>query len=164
MLSKRAKIRHQPAQSAQSIIARMMFESMTGDESIQRSTIEDPNETDLVGVSISSTGGEEGCEEGYCDQNEQEGYTEEELKLAKRFSELVGGPDRAREILDKVADCEECLDLVDDEPEEGSSGFGSDEEAITHLASMMPDSPDLPTSFKNNMNLSSLYNPNPTAR
>lgn len=94
---------------------------------------------------------------GDCDNGdygeEPEGYSESELKIAKRFVELIGGCDRARELLDKVAECEECLGLLDDE------GSGSDENTIQKMAVMMPLQPDLPTSVKNGMDLASLYNP-----
>lgn len=79
---------------------------------------------------------------------EDEGFTEQELKLAKRFVELIGGTDRARYAIEKIDECDDCLDLIDDE-----------EDQISSFADSMPDLPDLPTALQNNLNLSSLYNP-----
>lgn len=65
---------------------------------------------------------------------EESECSEEELKLAKKFVELVGDPERARELVDKVADCEDCLGII------------GDEENIDMMADIMPDMPDMPTS------------------
>lgn len=81
----------------------------------------------------------------YCD--EQDGYTEDELRITKKFVEMIGGAERARELVDKVADCEECLDIVDDEAEQESM-MGS---LIGRMADTMPQTPDLPTSLYNPM-------------
>ncbi len=90
-------------------------------------------------------------DESECD--EQEGYTSKELKIAKKFIELMGSADRAREILDKVDDCLECLDIVDEQPADDAS-------AIEKMAGLMPMLPDLPMAAKAAMDLSTLYNPN----
>lgn len=60
-------------------------------------------------------------------------YDEEDLGIAKKFIEYVGGVDRARDLIDKVGECEECLDLVDD-----------DDETITQISATIPVMPDLP--------------------
>jgi hypothetical protein len=78
-----------------------------------------------------------GIEQGQEPRDEDDGYSSKELKLAKRFVELVGGADRAQALLDKVSECEECLDLIDDENcDDGSCS--SDEDMIMQLAKMMP--------------------------
>ncbi len=92
--------------------------------------------------------GEEECEGGYCEDGDTN-FTEQHLRLAKRFIELMGGADRAREVLDKVDDCEDCLGLIDD----NQSAADSDSAAIEKMAGMLPNLPDLP------MALSNLYNP-----
>jgi hypothetical protein len=81
------------------------------------------------------------------EQDEEEGFTTQQLKIAKRFVELVGGAEKARALVDKVDECNECLDLIDDPSE------ASDASAIQKLAGAMPGLPDLP------MELSGLYNP-----
>jgi hypothetical protein len=86
---------------------------------------------------------------------EPEGYTAKELKLAKRFVELVGGADRARELIDKVDDCEDCLQIIDDEEVQRR-----DAAEIEKMAGLIPGLPDLPMAAKAVMDLSSLYNPN----
>lgn len=83
---------------------------------------------------------------------EDKPFSENDLKIAKRFVELVGGVDRARELLDKIDECEDCIGLVDDE---GMEEHDSSE--ITKLAQMMPSMVDLPTAVKA-LDLSSLYN------
>ncbi len=74
----------------------------------------------------------------------EEGFTEFQIKVAKRFIEIMGGADKARAVVDKVDECEECLGIVDDDM--------GDENTIGQMAGMMPGSPDLP------MELSNLYN------
>ena len=57
-----------------------------------------------------------GPSDDYCETNDQDGceFTEEELKLTKRYIELIGGCERATQLIDKVSECEECLALIDD--------------------------------------------------
>ncbi len=76
---------------------------------------------------------------------EDKGFSETQLKIAKRFIELMGSADKAREIVDKVDECQECLGIVDDHAE-------SDSSMIDQMAGMLPSSADLP------MGLSNLYN------
>jgi hypothetical protein len=83
-----------------------------------------------------------------------DGFTADELRIAKRFVELMGTADRAREAVEKVDECSDCLDLVDD-----ASESMDDHDQIAHMASMMPVTPDLPTKLTNTMGMSSLYNP-----
>ena len=86
-----------------------------------------------------------GRQSGEADSEDQNGYTEEELSITKRFIELIGGAERARELVDKVADCEDCLGIIDD-----NEAPQSDDSVIGRMADIMPDMPDLP---------SALYNP-----
>lgn len=87
------------------------------------------------------------CSNGNDGDDETDGFTTQQLKIAKKFIELMGGADRAREAVDKVDDCMECLDIIDDEP------VVDEVQGIEAMAGMMPDSPDLP------MGLANLYNP-----
>ncbi len=64
-------------------------------------------------------------------------YCEEELQLAKRFIELVGDGDRAKELVAKVLDCEDCLGIIDDEMKTSQD--------ISDIADQTPESMDLPT-------------------
>lgn len=89
------------------------------------------------------------CDNGDCGNDENDGFTATQLKIAKRFVDLMGGAERAREAVDKVDEYTEALDLIDDEPSE--SGLGGD--AISKMAGMLPERPDLP------MGLANLYNP-----
>jgi hypothetical protein len=140
----------------QSLIASLMTEEMGSMSSDNpggptRGTMGAPEEgTDVEMMEIVTGGG--GLEE-----EEPEGFTSKELKIAKRFVELMGGADRARDALDKVDECMECLDIIDDKPQDEE---GMDASMIERLAGLMPMLPDLPTSAKNKMDLSTLYNPN----
>lgn len=74
-----------------------------------------------------------GCQGNECDQETAEQtFSERDLKIAKRFIELIGGADRAKELIEKVVECEECLGLVDDN------------ENINAFANSMPEYPDMP--------------------
>lgn len=94
-----------------------------------------------------------GLEGPVCDNggsgDEEDGFTATQLKIAKRFIELMGGADRAREAVDKVDEYTEALDLIDDQPAEAETGLA----AISKMAGMLPEMPDLP------MGLANLYNP-----
>lgn len=72
-----------------------------------------------------------------------------QLKIAKRFIDLMGGADKARAAIDKVDEGEEFLGLIDDDDVRQDS----DSSMISQMAGMLPGTPDLP------MELSNLYNP-----
>ncbi len=95
-------------------------------------------------------------ESEYLEQDDEErgGFTAKDLKIAKRFVELMGGADRAREIVDKVDECQDCLELIDDEEVQKRDGS-----AIEHMAGFMPSTPDLPMLGKAAHGMSALYNP-----
>lgn len=76
---------------------------------------------------------------------EQTEFSDLEFKLAKRFLELIGGAERARDLIDKCDECQECLGLV------------SDEDQIETISGMIPSDVDLPT--MQSKDLSPLYNP-----
>jgi len=80
-----------------------------------------------------------------CGNEEPDGFQEEELRMAKRFVELMGSAERAREAVDRVDQCEECLDLIDDDS------------SIEAIATMVPLSPDMPSGKA--IEMSTLYNP-----
>jgi len=87
---------------------------------------------------------------GYGDSTEPEepDFSELELRLAHRFIELVRGAERARGLINKCDECEDCLGLVDDD----------EADSIEAMASVIPSDVDLPTT--RGMDISSLYNPN----
>lgn len=87
--------------------------------------------------------------EASCDGEDGEKLSEFQLKVTKRYLELMGGADRARMAIDKVDECEECLGLIDDDDVRDDS----DASMISKMAGMLPGLPDLP------MELSNLYNP-----
>lgn len=87
---------------------------------------------------------------GQITEPEESKFTDLELRIARRFMELVGGIERARDLISRCDECEECLGLVDVD----------DEETIEGVANMMPDEVDMPTSVKD---LSNLYNPSAIA-
>lgn len=98
-----------------------------------------------------SIGGSEG------DYQEQP-FTAIELKLTARFIELVGGFDRACDLIKKIKEVQNVLD-VDEESETIESN------RIDAVADLMPSDVDLPTkqdpgTFTVASNFSSLYNPN----
>jgi hypothetical protein len=79
---------------------------------------------------------------------EEPEFTDLEMRLAKRFLELIGGPERARDLINKCDECEDCLGLV-----------GTDDESqIASISELIPTDVDLPTPSRSN--ISSLYNPN----
>jgi hypothetical protein len=84
---------------------------------------------------------------GYDVEPEKPEYTELEYKIAKRFIVLVGGVERARDIINKCDECAECLNLMSDEE--------MDAQTIDQVADMVPDDVDMPTV----RNVSTLYNP-----
>lgn len=92
------------------------------------------------------------------DDSEDE-FSEKDLKIAKRFIELMGGADRARAAVDKVDEGQEFLGLLDDEECENGGCDDGDAGMIAKLAGLLPSMPDLPTG-KQSMDVSSLYNPN----
>jgi hypothetical protein len=77
-------------------------------------------------------GGEEYEEEE--EEEEYEEFSAEELQLGERYVELAGGADRARELLNKVEECGECIGMADDEGDQ-----------IEGISDAMPGLPDLPT-------------------
>ena len=79
-------------------------------------------------------------------QEDQPEFTELELKIATRFIELVGGAEKARDLINKCDECQECLGLVAD-----------DGESIENIANIIPSNSDLPT--PRGADMSSLYNP-----
>lgn len=80
---------------------------------------------------------------GQYDDNEQheeeefdDEFDEEEFRIARQFIEIIGCPERARELLDKAIECSECL---------GMDKENNDANTIETVAAIMPDSPDMPT-------------------
>jgi hypothetical protein len=107
-----------------------------------------------------------GGQDAYANQNEAQsgdsGITALELRLATRFAELVGGTKRAKEIIDKVSECQQTLG-VDEQIAQ------IDTERINAMADMMPFDADLPTQRSAGMprqasDFSSLYNPSADMR
>lgn len=91
----------------------------------------------------------EPCDNGDCDEDDDGSFNEFQLRVAKRFIELMGSADKARAVIDKVDECEECLGLIDDDDIRDDH----DASMIQKISSMLPGLPDLP------MELSNLYNP-----
>lgn len=85
----------------------------------------------------------------YVDTDDGDQYSDLELKLTKRYLELIGGAERARDLINKCDECMECLGLIDDTM--------SDEATIQQVSEYIPQDVDYPTN--NKMNLSALYNP-----
>lgn len=77
--------------------------------------------------------------------NDDQEFTSTELKLAKRFIELIGGAEKAKDLIDKCDECQECLGLV------------SDDDQIQEISVMVPSDVDLPTI--KSKDFSPLYNP-----
>jgi len=71
----------------------------------------------------------DGYEEHECGE---EPVSSDLLELAQELIMQAGGADRAREIIDKVQDVQEVLNI-------------DDAAAIAHMADFMPEEPDLPT-------------------
>lgn len=117
---------------------------MTGGSAAQVAMMVQPDVTTLISDPHAG---------GYCDSTEPEEpeFTELELKLARRFIELVGGAERARDLVNKCDECAECLGLVDD----------TDTDTIESMAAVIPSDVDLPT--PRGVDISTLYNPNAIA-
>ena len=77
-------------------------------------------------------------------------FNELELKLGKRFIELVGGTERACKLIKKCEECEECLDYISDDEDQ--------EIEIGAMANSMPEDMDLPYE-----NISPMYDPSAIA-
>ncbi len=89
-----------------------------------------------------------------CGSDDEEGNLNEfQLRVAKRFIDLMGGADRAHAAIDKVDECEDCLGLIDDEDDDDQIRSDHDSSMIEKISGMLPGLPDLP------MELSNLYNP-----
>jgi hypothetical protein len=85
------------------------------------------------------------------DSQDGDQYSDLELKLTKRFIELIGGAERARDLISKCDECMECLGMLDDTSK-------SDVSTIQKVSEFMPQDVDYPTN--NKMDLATLYNPN----
>jgi hypothetical protein len=143
------------ARTPQALIARLMTEGLV---------IEEPGMTSMLSGATSAQQGQSlpfdadvsvvSVQDNDDLEDDSEGYTAQELKLAKRFIELVGSADRARELVDKVDDCEDCLQLIDDRESERR-----DLSQIEKMAGLLPDLPDLPMATRAVTDLSTLYNP-----
>lgn len=68
-------------------------------------------------------------------------FNDAEMKLAKRFIEIVGCPDRAAELLDKAIEGLDYLGMVNDNED------GEDSNAIDAMAQAMPTDADAPTTI-----------------
>jgi hypothetical protein len=85
-----------------------------------------------------------------------DGYEQEEesccpvtpdlIQLATDLVRAAGSADRAREVIDKVDDVQEVLDI-------------DDEETIAGIADMMPVTPDLPNNRHNELGMSAMFDP-----
>lgn len=82
------------------------------------------------GMSDITNGMTQQCETNGGDECE---YTEEELKLTKRYVEMIGGCERASQLIDRVGECEDCLKLIDD-----------GESEIDVIAASVPEDVDMP--------------------
>lgn len=85
-----------------------------------------------------------------CEVEEDTQFLPEHVQAAKDLIAMVGGADKARELIDKVDDA---LDVFDD--------GGQEEEAIDLVASLMPEVPDMPMQ-KSITRISSMFDPNAT--
>ena len=85
----------------------------------------------------------DGIEVDTCDS---EPVSPELLELAQELVMMAGGADRAREIIDKVQDVQEILDV-------------DDAAAIAGMADTMPEEPDLPNNRHNSLGMSAMYDP-----
>ncbi len=68
------------------------------------------------------------------------------LELAQELVAMAGGPDKARELIDKVQDVQEVLGV-------------DDTSAIAGMAEQMPDDPDLPNNRHDELGMSAMYDP-----
>jgi hypothetical protein len=85
------------------------------------------------------------------DMEDGDQYSALELKLTKRYIELIGGAERARDLINKCDECMECLGVLDDTTQ-------TDVDTIQKVSEYMPQDVDFPTN--NKMDLATLYNPN----
>lgn len=117
---------------------------LSGASMAQDAMEEQPHENDIMGYPVLS-----GVHNDY-ENIEERDFNEFELKLAKRFIELIGDASRAKKLLSKCDECMDCLGLIDDDEQE-------DIETIEKVSDYMPSQYDLPT--KPSADLSALYNP-----
>lgn len=91
-------------------------------------------------------------DEGQIDELEvNESYTEKEVKIARRFIKLLGGSERARDLLEKVISADSIIGI--EEPEQ----YQEDREKsqIDQIAMMVPSEVDTPTDYSARFNPSS---------
>lgn len=67
-----------------------------------------------------------------------ETYTDKEIKIGRRFVELMGSHERARDLLDKIVQSDQIFGVTDEE---------NDANQIEQIASNVPEMPDLATNF-----------------
>ena len=75
-----------------------------------------------------------------------ETFTEKEIRIGKRFIELAGGHERARDLLDKIIQSDHIFGITDDQ---------ADQAQIDMIAQSVPEEPDYPTDFSSRFNPSS---------
>lgn len=73
------------------------------------------------------------------DSSEDCEVSDDELNLAKKFITMLGGVERAQKVMDKAAECEDCLGMVDTDEQ--------DEQMIAHISSFIPSDVDMPMGY-----------------
>lgn len=80
-----------------------------------------------------------------------ESYTEKEVKIARRFIKLLGGDERARDLLEKVISADSIIGV--EEPEQAQEDH--EKSQIDQIATMVPNDVDMPTDYSSRFNPSS---------
>jgi hypothetical protein len=80
-----------------------------------------------------------------------ETYTEKEVKLTRRYIQLLGGGERARDLLEKVISADNIIGV--EEPEQHQEN--REKNQIDQIAMMVPSEVDTPTDFSSRFNPSS---------
>jgi len=80
-----------------------------------------------------------------------ETYTEKEVKLTRRYIQLLGGGERARDLLEKVISADNIIGV--EEPEQQQEN--REKNQIDQIAMMVPSEVDTPTDFSSRFNPSS---------
>lgn len=73
-------------------------------------------------------------------ETESHSFTAQEVKLARRFVQLIGDPSKARDLVERVVQADADINVEPDYEQ-------IDRQTIDHIGNMTPDEPDSPVNY-----------------